>query len=236
MKCDEDHGKGGGEHHPDRCVRFTRMLSIGRITFSWNTKDMLEAEGRRRQREDGHPEDLHWARMNANCLTKEMNEMLLSRLTTQERNIIRRELAGFQHRLPPWMCGEDLQEYRQISQGFRVLPCPLQPSECPRCSQEMGGWVFRWTWCESSRDVAAEADPTEVPTEAAAFVQGQASKSSDAAPDRVLTDNGIEKSAHVLSPETEPPEPIVVDSSTYPPSYGDEHAASSLPSPVFSEP
>ena len=125
--------------------------------------------------------------MNANILTKEMNEMLLSRLTTQERNIMRHELAGFQHRVPRWMRGEDLQNYRQISQGFRILPCPLPPSDCPRCSQEMGGWVFRWTWSEVSHDdyvhltnvedvpllVAAEADPTEVPTEVADIVEGR---------------------------------------------------------------
>ena len=68
---------------------------------------------------------------------------------------MRHELAGFQHRLPRWMCGEDLQQYRQISQGFRILPCPLPPSDCPRCSQEMGGWVFRWTWSEVSHDDSA---------------------------------------------------------------------------------
>ena len=58
--------------------------------------------------------------------------------------------------------------------------------------------MFRWTWSEVSHDddvhltnvedvrllVAAEADPTEVPTEAADIVEGLAPKSSDAAPDR----------------------------------------------------
>ena len=218
MKGVKGRGKGGGEHHPDLCIRFTRYLSIGCFTFEWNTKEMLEAEGRRRQRKDGHPEEFHSARMNANVLTSEMNEMLLSRLTTQERNRMRHELFGFQHRRPLWMHGEDLQQDRQISQGFRILPCPLPPSDCPRCSQEMGGWMFRWTWYEVSHNdevhlnnvedvrllVATEADPAEVPTEGDDIVSGLAPKSSDAAPDRVRTDSGIEKIAFVLKPKTDP--------------------------------
>ena len=80
--------------------------------------------------------------------------------------------------------------------------------------------MFRWTWSEVSHDddvhltnvedvrllVAAEADPTEVPTEGDNIVSGLAPKSSDAAPDRVRTDSGIEKKAFVLKPKTDPPQ------------------------------
>ena len=108
-----------------------------RFRFRWLKEDEIHAEGVRRQHLDGFNTDdpMPYHRMNANVITMEMLQ-LIETFPPDQRWTLQQRLPGILHR------GSGDIALLLLTQGFPWTLCTLE--SCNRCSQQCGGWMFRW--------------------------------------------------------------------------------------------